>query len=137
MSIEDSLHKAIDLSKTNKDDIESIKELDEGWVAEEALAIAIYACLKYSNSFEEAVVCAVNHDRDSDSTGAIEGNIIGTYLGLNNIPDYYINNLELKDTILEISHDLSVKIPNKKNFINFDKKYKEWIDKYVYCKKEK
>lgn len=133
----DLINKAIDLSKTNKEDIEAIKELGEGWVAEEALAIAIYACLKYSNSFEEAVVCAVNHDGDSDSTGAVTGNIIGTYLGLNNIPDYYINNLELKDTILEISHDLSVNIPDKKNFINFDKKYKEWIDKYVYCKKEK
>ena len=76
-------------------DIDAIKEIGEGWVAEEALAIALYSCLKYSNSFEDAIVCAVNHDGDSDSTGAIAGNIIGTYLGLSNIPKYYLKYLGL------------------------------------------
>ena len=125
-------NKAIDLSKDNINDIEAIKELGEGWVAEEAFAIALYSCLKYENSFENAVICAVNHDGDSDSTGAIAGNLIGTVVGYNNIPKYYIDNLELKETILEIAHDLSIDIPVSEYSLNDDK---EWLNKYVYCKK--
>ena len=124
--------KAIKLSKENKSDIESIKQLGEGWVAEEAFAIAIYSCLKYCNNFEDAVVCAVNHDGDSDSTGAIAGNIIGASLGLESIPKYYLDNLELKDTILEVAHDLSIDVPVN----DFSGKNKEWFNKYLLCKKK-
>ncbi len=123
------IDKAIKLSKETKSDIEAIRELGEGWVAEEAFAIAIYSILKYSNSFEDAVVCAVNHDGDSDSTGSIAGNIIGASLGLEKIPKYYLDDLELKDTILEIAHDLSIDIPVSEYSNNNDK---EWIEKYVH-----
>ena len=124
---ENIVNKAIKLSTENKSDIESIKEIGEGWVAEEAFAIALYSCLKYPNSFEDAVVCAVNHDGDSDSTGAVAGNIIGTALGLTNIPKYYVDNVELKDTILEIAYDLSIKIPVDEYAPNNDEK---WLRKY-------
>lgn len=127
------IDKAVELSKKNISDTEAIKELGEGWVAEEALAIALYSCLKYSNSFEDAIVCAVNHDGDSDSTGAIAGNIIGTYLGLKKIPKYYLDNLELKDVILEIAHDLSIDVPVGEYENNNDK---QWLDKYLYHHKK-
>ncbi len=87
-------------------DIDAIRELGEGWVAEETLAIAIYCSLKYSNSFDKAIIAAVNHGGDSDSTGAVTGNIMGAYLGLQGIPEKYIKHLELKDTILEMADDL-------------------------------
>jgi ADP-ribosylglycohydrolase len=127
------MKKAIKLSSSNMNDIDAINELGEGWVAEEALAIAIYSCLKYSNSFEDAVVCAVNHDGDSDSTGAIAGNIIGAYLGEEAKPDYYKDNVELKDVILEIADDLSSPIPVSEYSSNNDE---YWISKYVYCHKD-
>ena len=125
------VNKAISLSKENKSDIESIKELGEGWVAEEAFAIALYSCLKYSSSFEDTVVCAVNHDGDSDSTGSIAGNIIGALLGINSIPSYYLDDLELKDTILEIAHDLSIEVPVDE----YNADDKEWLNKYSVGKK--
>ncbi len=127
------INKAIEFSKANMSDIEAIRELGEGWVAEEAFAIAIYSCLKYSNSFKDAVVCAINHDGDSDSTGAIAGNIIGAYVGYDSIPDEYKNSIELKDIILELADDLSIDVPNEKYIENNDK---QWFDKYVYCKKD-
>lgn len=127
------IDKAIKLSKENINDIDAIYELGEGWVAEEALAIALYSCLKYSNSFEDAIICSVNHDGDSDSTGAVAGNIMGAYLGIEKIPEYYINNVELKDTILEIADDLSTEIPVD---AYSDKNDETWIKKYVYCKKD-
>ena len=74
------IEKSIELSKLNKNDRECIHELGEGWIAEEAVAIAIYASLKYSNKPKESLLCSVNHKGDSDSTGMITGNILGLYL---------------------------------------------------------
>lgn len=126
------IKKAIKLSKSALSDIEAIKQLGEGWVAEEAFAIAIYSCLKYSNSFENAIICAINHDGDSDSTGSIAGNIIGSYLGEQSIPEYYLENLELKDMIVELSDDLSIPVPVSE-FSNTNDEY--WLNKYLYCKR--
>lgn len=127
------MDKAIKLSSSNLSDQEAIYELGEGWVAEEALAIAIYSCLKYRNNFEDAVVCAINHDGDSDSTGAIAGNIIGAFLGEESIPDYYLNGLELKDLIIEIADDLATPIPISEYSDNKDE---YWMSKYVYCHRD-
>lgn len=98
--------KAIDLSKKDMKDIDAIEQLGEGWVAEETLAIAIYCALKYSQDFEKALIAAVNHDGDSDSTGAVTGNILGAALGYQALPEKFLNNLELKDLILDLSEKL-------------------------------
>ena len=100
------MEKAIKLSKENIDDLEAIREIGEGWVAEETLAIAVYCALKYEKDFDKALIAAVNHSGDSDSTGAVTGNILGAYLGMSAIPQKYLDNLELKDVILEIADDL-------------------------------
>ena len=127
------MNKAVKLASSNLSDQEAISELGEGWVAEEALAIAIYSCLKHSSSFEDSIVCAVNHDGDSDSTGSIAGNIIGAFLGEKSIPDYYLNNLELKDIIAEIADDLATPI-QVSQYSNNNDKY--WVSKYVYCHRD-
>lgn len=126
------VEKAIKLSKENMTDIEAINQIGEGWVAEETFAIAIYSCLKYQNSFDNAVICSVNHDGDSDSTGAVTGNIMGAYLGYNSIPKYYVDNLELKDVIYEIAEDLATEVPVGEYSSNRDD---YWESKYVYCKR--
>ena len=100
------MKKAIELSGENLDDLDAIRELGQGWVAEETLAIAVYCALKYSQDFEKAIIASVNHSGDSDSTGAVTGNILGAYLGMKAIPQKFIENLELKDVILEIADDL-------------------------------
>lgn len=128
----DLINKSIELSKSNVSDIEAIKELGEGWVAEETFVIALYSCLKYEDSFEDAIVCAINHDGDSDSTGAVAGNIMGALLGLDKIPKYYIDNLELKDVIIEIGNDLSIDVPVGEYNSNNDE---YWLSKYLYCKR--
>ena len=100
------IDKAIELSNESIDDLDAIRELGKGWVAEETLAIAIYCSLKHQNDFEKAIIAAVNHSGDSDSTGAVTGNILGAYLGFSAIPQKYIDNLELKNTIIELADDL-------------------------------
>ena len=55
---------------------ETVESLGGGWTAEEALSIALYACIA-GNSFEEALLIAATHGGDSDSTAAIAGNMLG------------------------------------------------------------
>ncbi len=99
--------KAIRLAAEDEvDELNAIRELGEGWVAEETLAIAIYCALKYEHNFEKAIIASVNHSGDSDSTGAVTGNILGAHLGMRAIPEKFLTNLELRDTIIEIADDL-------------------------------
>lgn len=108
------MQKAVQLAETDMDDLSAIHQLGEGWVAEETLAIAVYCALKYENDFDRALRASVNHNGDSDSTGAVCGNILGAYLGYNAIPQKYKERLELHDIIIEIADDLCNKVLDSK-----------------------
>ena len=79
--------------------------LGEGWIAEEALAIGVYAALATAR-FREGVLLAINQGGDSDSTGSIAGNILGAALGRGAIPAPWLEQLELKDVIEQTAADL-------------------------------
>ena len=87
-------------------DADNVAELGEGWVGDEALAIATYACLRHAESFDDALVAAVNHSGDSDSTGAIAGNVLGAWLGIGAIDATWTAQLELRDLLLRVAGDL-------------------------------
>jgi len=124
--------KAISLALSDIEDQHAIRQLGEGWVAEEAVAIAIYCSLKYQNNFKEAIIAAANHDGDSDSTASITGNIVGARVGYDNIPDYYKDNVELKDIILEIADDLASGISLVEDENGRLQPTDTWLDKYLY-----
>ena len=119
------MEKAVYLSGQELDDISAIHRLGEGWVAEETLAVAVYCALKYSDNFEKAIIAAVNHNGDSDSTGAVTGNILGAYLGFDAIPEKFRTSLELCDVIIEIADDMCRFGPEGiEGFSAFERKYK-------------
>ena len=122
---------AIRLSQKDMDDEAAIRQIGEGWTGDEAYAIAVYCVLKYRNDFEKAVVASINHSGDSDSTGAITGNIMGALLGRKAIPDYYIENLELLPVIEELAQDLFTGCIIEES-ATIDTPQKEmWYKKYV------
>jgi ADP-ribosylglycohydrolase len=84
---------------------DAIGDLGEGWVAEEALAIAVY-CALVAKDFTHGVLLAVNHGGDSDSTGAIAGNLLGACLGMGAIPLRWQETVELSNVLIEIADDL-------------------------------
>lgn len=90
---------AIELAHQEGTDVENIESLGGGWVGEEALAIAIYCCIKYSDDMRKMLIASVNHGGDSDSTGAIAGNILGAYLGMDAVPKDWLECLEMKDVM--------------------------------------
>ena len=105
------INKAKDLAASADNDQEAIMQLGEGWTADEALAIALYCSMKYYDDFEKAIIAAVNHSGDSDSTGAITGNIMGALHGYDAIPHYYKQDLELRWLIEALALDLANDVP--------------------------
>ncbi|MCL6572130.1 MAG: ADP-ribosylglycohydrolase family protein [Bacillus sp. (in: Bacteria)] len=103
------IEEALKLASLNLNDTQAIASLGEGWVGEEALAIAIYCALKYQPDIKQALIVAVNHNGDSDSTGAITGYILGAYLGIKAIPKNWVKDVELSAEILELADDMIVK----------------------------
>ncbi len=89
---------------------DSISELGEGWVAEEALAIGIYCALHYTWDFRAGVLAAVNISGDSDSTGAVAGNILGVINGESAIPEKWRKNLREYDIVSQVADDLCQEI---------------------------
>lgn len=86
---------------------EHIESLGGGWVAEEALAMAIYSSLVYQEPGQllDALSLAVTHAGDSDSTGAICGNILGALHGETALPPELAFEVEGRDTILTLADD--------------------------------
>ena len=84
---------------------ETVERLGEGWVAEEALAISVY-CALTADDFPSGVLRAVNHSGDSDSTGAITGCLLGTWLGVSAIPAQLLEGLEGREVIQQVGSDL-------------------------------
>lgn len=99
-------YKALGLVGSSASDVDNIEAIGEGWVAEETLAIAVYCAVKYFDNFEKAIIASVNHKGDSDSTGAVTGNILGAVVGYDAIPEFFKTNLELHDVILHVADDL-------------------------------
>lgn len=96
---------ALELATSTEPAAQAIARLGQGWIAEEALAIALYCALS-AQDFAHGMILAINHDGDSDSTGAITGNLLGVMLGKAAIPAHWLKPLELRDVIDEVAADL-------------------------------
>ncbi|WP_283137435.1 ADP-ribosylglycohydrolase family protein [Rhizohabitans arisaemae] len=105
---------------------EKIETLGGAWVAEEALAIAVYCALveqppapprgqgmgAYAgfSPFQQALLLAVNHSGDSDSTGAICGNILGVLHGESVLPGEWLVALEGRAAVAELADDFATQM---------------------------
>jgi len=101
-----ALDAAVELAARGAPSAEHVEELGAGWIAEQALAIAVY-CFLATGRFEDGVLLAVNHGGDSDSTAAIAGNLLGTAYGARAIPDRWLSELELRREIERVAADLA------------------------------
>lgn len=98
---------AVWLSGSAVPEVDAVHSIGGGWVGDEALAIAVYSCLRHPDSITDALITAVNHSGDSDSTGSIAGNILGAYHGLSRLPGDWIARLELRDVILRQAKNMT------------------------------
>ena len=85
-----------------EDEEKALSFLGEGWVGEEAVALALYCFLRYPDSYEKCVLRAANTNGDSDSIACIAGAISGAYLGVKAIPKDWIERIENKDYLIDL-----------------------------------
>jgi ADP-ribosyl-[dinitrogen reductase] hydrolase len=95
------------LAATQPNESTVLHKLGEGWVAEEALAIALYCALS-ATDFRSGVELSVNHSGDSDSTGSMTGQLLGAIHGHEAIPATWLESLELITVISSIADDLTL-----------------------------
>jgi ADP-ribosylglycohydrolase/protein-tyrosine phosphatase len=100
-----AIDRAVDLAAIGRADVVPAA-LGEGWVAEEALAIAIW-CVLVGHDFRDAVQLAVNHGGDSDSTGSIAGQVLGAQHGPAVIPSSWLAAVELREVTTRLADDLA------------------------------
>ena len=93
-----------------EDEEKALDYLGEGWIGEEAVALALYCFMKYSDNYKKVVLKGANTNGDSDSIACIAGSISGAYLGIETIPAKWIKKIEKTDYLEE----LAVRLANKK-----------------------
>ncbi|MFJ1887551.1 ADP-ribosylglycohydrolase family protein [Streptomyces sp. NPDC088170] len=105
-----ALRAAVDLAAQGAPTGEKVETLGAGWVAEEALAIAVYCALVLPGADQvgRSLLLSVNHSGDSDSTGAVCGNLLGARHGDVRLPPSWLVATEGRSVITEVADDLCV-----------------------------
>jgi ADP-ribosylglycohydrolase len=100
------LRRAMETAAADLPDEVGVARFGEGWVGEEALAIALFCCLRHEHDWRVGVLAAIQHDGDTDSTGAISGAILGTSLGVGAMPAEWTSAVEHGAEIVALADDL-------------------------------
>jgi len=103
------------------------RSLGQGWTGDEALAIAA-CCALYAATPAAAILAAVNHSGDSDSTGSITGNIIGACHRTAALPDSWLDALDGSELVAQVAADAAAEIlepPGREDTVPA-----EWWDSY-------
>jgi ADP-ribosyl-[dinitrogen reductase] hydrolase len=85
---------------------ETVEGLGGGWIAEEALAIGLHACLA-GQTLEQGFEIAVMHGGDSDSTGSIAGNMLGLIHADAVLSHRFASMVECADLIRRLARDVA------------------------------
>lgn len=89
------------------DEEAALAALGDGWVAEEAVALALYCCARYPNDWVGTVRRGANSSGDSDSVACIAGGIQAARLGLSALPPRWLDRLERRDEMRQLADDLA------------------------------
>ncbi len=69
----------------------------------ESMPFAIFSFLRFPQSYEECLFCAILHGGDRDTLGAMAGALSGAYLGIEKIPPRWRQKLENQTRISELA----------------------------------
>ena len=89
------------------DEVSAMNHIGQGWVGEEAVALALYCVLKYPDNYLACIRRGANSDGDSDSIASIAGGILGARLGLDAIPEDWRKRCENADYIDDLAQRMA------------------------------
>lgn len=91
------------------DEEKALSFLGEGWVAEEAVALALSCFLRYPDDYRAAVLRGANTNGDSDTVACIAGALTGARVGSKGIPAGWIQRIEKSRTLGALATRLAAK----------------------------
>ncbi len=106
-----ALRRAVLIADQGDPSAEWVERVGLGWIAEECLAIAVYCALAGGDgpdAARRALLLSVNHSGDSDSTGAVCGNLVGAVHGVGALPAAWTDQVEGREVLLRVADDLVV-----------------------------
>jgi len=80
-----------------------------GWIAEEAIAMALFCVMRHPMDYQAVVRLAANISGDSDSVASIAGGIVGARLGTRVIPADWVARLENREYLTDLADRLAGK----------------------------
>lgn len=102
----DALKGAYELAFGGLGDEEALREIGQGWYAEETFSLAYFCMLRYPDDYKKAIQTAVNISGDSDSVGCVAGGVLGARLGIGSVPPAWVKALEGKEELEAIVEPL-------------------------------
>ncbi|MDQ7810045.1 ADP-ribosylglycohydrolase family protein [Amycolatopsis sp. A133] len=99
-----ALDAALALAEQGPPTPEKLESLGQGNVGETALSMSVYVALATTDA-DSALLAAVNHSGDSDSTGSVCGNLVGAMYGEEALRKSWLDRLELREVIAGLADD--------------------------------
>ncbi len=109
-------------------DAAEVMEQMQCLTALQVLCGAVYACLVSREDFDQAMIIAINHSGKSAAVGAVAGAILGARLGVEALPEFYLECLDAGPVIRELAADFAGSTPGKLTRRLFDD---DWDRKYA------
>lgn len=122
-----ALQAGIDLADQGAISANSLDKLGTGWDGPTALAIAVTATLAHPDSYVDAVALSATHSGNSTATAAICATIMGAALGVDAIPQDWLDSLELR----KILDDLLTDDQRATADITSDSDVPDWAQRYL------
>lgn len=85
------------------DEEAALAHIGEGWVGEEAIALALYCVIRYPDDYVACVRRGANLSGDSDSVASIAGGISAARLGIKSIPATWHARCENRDYLEDLA----------------------------------
>lgn len=105
-TVTDKIRYAMDLSRDGELTPLAVMTMLGCNTAHECLAGAVYATVIHVGNFDEAMIAAVNHSGRSAAVAAITGALLGARLGVEALPEFYMESLEPTAILQELAVDL-------------------------------
>jgi poly(ADP-ribose) glycohydrolase ARH3 len=91
----------------NVSPVRAAQQIGRSVTAHESIPFAIYSFLVHPRSFENCLFCAILNGGDRDTLGAMACAISGSYLGIDALPQSWLQKLENRTYIQELARKLT------------------------------
>lgn len=87
----------------------AIRHIGTGETPQEIVTLALFSILRHPDSYVSAVECAMKAPKNGKLIGQIVATLMGAKLGLDNLPETWVNHCNNRKYILKLAQDMTIK----------------------------